>query len=148
MTDDIRAVPCGSCHKCCNGETITLTDDENPEQYGVENLCIIPSQDGNGQSLALKWKENGDCIMLGENGCTVWPNHPTMCKQYDCRLHYIQLMSMSRRQRRALAKQVVGPGTGDAQRMLKEYLDIGGEMLAKHPIEPRAGDDAPLPCED
>lgn len=35
--------------------------------------------------LALKWKDNGDCIYLGEKGCTIWPRRPAVCKEFDCR---------------------------------------------------------------
>src|SRR5580658_7275222 len=119
MADDIRAVPCGTCKKCCSsGEAIILKDDDGPEQYGIDNLGIDPH--GN---LVLRFKPNGDCILLGENGCTVWPNHPAVCRQYDCRLRYLELMAMNRQQRKAWAKSVTG--TGNPKEVLKSYLDVG-----------------------
>jgi len=133
MPSQIVSVPCGKCQLCCKGgEAITLIEDDNPEQYGIDNLQIV--QCGNEQYLALKWKPNGDCILLGDNGCTVWPNHPTMCRRYDCRLRYLELMAMTRQQRKGWAKSITG--TGDSKQILKGYLDVGREMLAKHPIEP------------
>jgi Fe-S-cluster containining protein len=136
MFDQIVPVPCGTCKRCCQGgEAIVLQEVDVPNidlYYGADNLQIA-EHDGQ-RELILKWKPNLDCILLGENGCTVWPNHPKMCQTYDCRLRYRELMAMTRQGRKAWAKSITG--SGDSKQILKGYLDVGREMLAKHPIEP------------
>jgi len=74
----IAKVDCGSCRKCCKGNSlIMLQDDESPDRYD----CVWhPHFDG----YALKRKPNGDCVYLGEDGCTIWGRHPIICRIFDC----------------------------------------------------------------
>jgi hypothetical protein len=51
---------------------------------------------------ALKHKENGDCIYLGDNGCTIWDRAPAVCQMFDCRTLY---MATTRKQRKKFVKQ-------------------------------------------
>src|SRR5262245_61224973 len=60
---EYAAVPCGSCRLCCQNHTLVmLTDAENPADYETV------TRKG---ALCLAMKENGDCIYLGEQGCTI-----------------------------------------------------------------------------
>jgi len=131
---DLVNVPCGTCQKCCKNEAIVLTDEDSPLQYGIDNLQLASGPRGDEELVILKQRPNGDCILLGEKGCTVWPNHPAMCKKYDCRVRYMELMAMTRQGRKIWAKSSV-TSTADSKKYLKELLDVGREMLDKHPIE-------------
>lgn len=51
--------------------------------------------------VALAWNEDGDCIYVGPEGCTIHARRPALCRGYDCRVAYL---SLTRQQRRADAK--------------------------------------------
>lgn len=73
----IAKIDCGSCTKCCVGfQQVVLVETDDPHQYRTRQLA--PG------IYALEHKPNGDCIYLGENGCTIYGRHPTVCKVFDC----------------------------------------------------------------
>ena len=39
----------------------------------------------------LDHKSNGDCIYLGDTGCTIHARRPQMCRELDCRILATQL---------------------------------------------------------
>jgi Fe-S-cluster containining protein len=60
---------------------------------------------------------NGDCVYLGEGGCTIWDRAPYECRMYDCR----EMFKNSDRPGRKLAvKNGVVP---------KAIFDRGRELL-------------------
>lgn len=68
---------CGSCRKCCqNDPLIVLTEADDPARYRCHEI--------KGGLYALDRKPNGDCIYLGEQGCTIWGRHPQICRVFDC----------------------------------------------------------------
>jgi Fe-S-cluster containining protein len=67
--------------------------------------------------LKLGHRENGDCAYLGESGCTIHENRPTVCRQFDCRTMFL---SMTRAERRAWIK---------SGNMSKEVFQAGRERL-------------------
>lgn len=83
MTD----VPCNGCRLCCQSAAITLQDGDNPDDYDCEPW---------NNTMKLKNKPNGDCIYLGEKGCTIYERRPQICRVYDCRK---QFLSLKRRER-------------------------------------------------
>jgi Fe-S-cluster containining protein len=57
---------------------------------------------GNGFAIMqLKHKENGDCVFLGEHGCTIYDRRPTVCRKFDCRVLF---MNQTREERREWIK--------------------------------------------
>lgn len=98
---DARDVPCGSCHRCCQGHNaIMLLEDEgdNLENYDYEIKTLAPGLTG----PVLKEKSNGDCIYLGEDGCTIHDRAPKVCRVFDCRRWYL---SHSRAERKRMVKR-------------------------------------------
>lgn len=74
MTD----VPCNGCTLCCHGPIIlhpALGDD--PDAYQCD---LVPDV-----GYRLRRKPDGSCIYLRENGCSIWPNTPGVCRAFDCR---------------------------------------------------------------
>lgn len=51
--------------------------------------------------MQLKHQANGDCIYLGDHGCTIYDNRPRVCREFDCRLTFA---TTSREQRRTMIK--------------------------------------------
>ena len=80
---------CGTCRVCCQGEVLILHPEmgDNPAQY----LCRTIKNPLTGKLVfSLAQKENGDCVYLGENGCTNYENRPAICREFDCRRFYLK----------------------------------------------------------
>lgn len=89
----IAQVDCGDCHACCKRELVPLMPDDNPALYETEEHPIA--------GLILTRRPNGDCVHLGPDGCTVYPNHPIVCRAFDCAE---QFRKSSRADRRHMLK--------------------------------------------
>jgi len=107
-------VPCGDCHLCCRMMTPVLVErGDDPAQYDTA-LCLTPGKE---PYLILNRQDNGDCIYLGEHGCTIHARAPWVCRTFDCR----ELFKASDRAGR---KQAIKRGD-----MSKEIFDRGRELL-------------------
>jgi Fe-S-cluster containining protein len=74
-------VPCNGCTACCHhGRVDVVTALEAPEH--LAHLDLEPDDLGD---MKLRRKEDGSCIHLGEQGCTVYEHRPLACRVYDCR---------------------------------------------------------------
>ena len=51
--------------------------------------------------MQLKHHANGDCIYLGDNGCTIHDNRLRVCREFDCRLTFA---TTTRERRRMMIK--------------------------------------------
>lgn len=80
-TDVLPKLVCGGCRTCCLGDTITLEPGEN--FYAYKTISV------NGRAQLQKG-EDGNCVYLGETGCTIYDRQPRMCRALDCR-KYAQL---------------------------------------------------------
>jgi len=77
-----NVVPCGGCHLCCRMMTpIHVERGDDPTQYDIA-VCYSPNKP---PYLILNRKNNGDCIYLDENGCTIHDRAPWTCRTFDCR---------------------------------------------------------------
>jgi len=92
-TKDVKDVkgantPCRSCTMCCH---LPMTPelypefDESPDDYD----CYQKES----EVWALKNKDDGSCIYLGDKGCTIYARRPFACKIYDCR-HWVAVSVM------------------------------------------------------
>jgi Fe-S-cluster containining protein len=73
-----------------------------------------------GGVTVLKHKANGDCVYLGESGCTIHGRAPVMCRVYDCREQYRRYSRGERRElmrRRVLDPEVVR----QAAKLIREF---------------------------
>lgn len=88
------SVPCNGCTACCQNELLMLHPEfgDNPREYLTQKA---------GAKDALQQKENGDCIYLGKQGCTIWERRPAMCREFDCRRDFL---ITTRRQRQMLVQ--------------------------------------------
>ena len=75
-------VPCNGCTACCKGQRIILTKADRGEKYRI--APTIKGNDGKTQWM-LQHKPNGDCIYLGDSGCTIHDRAPKACRDFDCR---------------------------------------------------------------
>lgn len=75
----IADVPCNGCTRCCHGDAIRILPGEDAGQWRTVPHERWPSQ------RMLDHKPDGDCIYLGDRGCTIHATKPRMCKEMDCR---------------------------------------------------------------
>lgn len=73
-------VACDGCTLCCEGDAVRLLPGDDIDSYKTEQHPRVKS------ARMLAHKENGDCVYLGESGCTIYERRPTMCRTMDCRL--------------------------------------------------------------
>lgn len=94
---------------------------DDPSKYQTA-MCHTP---GKAPYLILDRHANGDCVYLGEHGCTIHDHAPWVCRTFDCR----ELFKASDRigRRRAIKR-------GD---MTKEIFDRGRELLDVDRSRPR-----------
>ena len=113
----MRNVPCGRCTACCQGDVILMHPEmgDQASDYETEEIPI------NGQLAdVLKQKDNGDCIYLGAQGCTIHERAPAICREFDCRDLWRRLGSRAERRRMVAAGMVS-----------KDVLDAGRERSHK-----------------
>jgi Fe-S-cluster containining protein len=46
--------------------------------------------------FALASDENGRCVYLGPSGCSIYERRPLLCRNFDCRKHYLILPKQDR----------------------------------------------------
>ena len=61
---------------------------DDPNAYETQML---------GGLQALAHKPNGDCVYLGEKGCTIHERRPAVCRAYDCAGQFRQFTRAERR---------------------------------------------------
>jgi len=106
-------VPCNGCTLCCRTLIVPLAEEEY-EQY---QWAWITKRDGTRLGRALQRKPTGECVYLGEQGCTIHERAPHVCKRFDCR-------ELFRKSDRAGRRAAVKSG-----KLPKALFDKGREML-------------------
>lgn len=112
MTRAVANVPCNGCTACCQHDLVFL----HPEQGDIVESFITfevtnPLTGEHGHALQHKAKaDGGGCVYVGPAGCTIHDRVPAVCKAFDCRQLYLDLMSIPRPRRRKLLKQMRSHG--------------------------------------
>jgi Fe-S-cluster containining protein len=101
---------CKQCQTCCknfirNGKRVASVYLKVSEigNFDFSKLDVVSPV-----SIVLKVKENGDCIFLGPEGCTVYDKRPEQCRTYP---FWSELMD-NKRQWDFLGKSCHGIGKG------------------------------------
>ena len=89
-------VPCNGCRACCINDMIILHPEHGDRAADFQTVACRHPLTGK-PALMLDHKPNGECVYLGEGGCTIHERAPAICREYDCRKQYL---SMSRPERR------------------------------------------------
>lgn len=119
----VTEAPCGTCRLCCFHQVIVL----HPEKGDDPKLYVtIPGRHPTtGQPAYLLPKNpDGSCFYLGEAGCTIYGQHPVMCKAFHCAKAFESFMAMPRAERRRRLKD---------SRLDQPTIDKGREMHALRP---------------
>lgn len=102
----ISTVSCGTCKACCVNTLVLLYPEhgDDTSKYETEDL------DGRKR---LKVRENGECIYLGERGCTIYKDRPIICQSYDCAQQFASLDRNARRyaiKKGIMTKEIMAAG--------------------------------------
>jgi Fe-S-cluster containining protein len=97
-------VQCGSCTACCY-QAVVLMDEEHG--YEAES---IPTPDG--VLLLLKRRDDGACVYLTEDGCSIHDARPACCRVFHCGRWYARLTP-------GMRKEMLRRGDANDRRMLK-----------------------------
>ena len=73
-------VPCGTCSACCHYDGIPV--DAKRDKPRLPHLRTERNVTG---ELVLQRRDDGACVHLGEQGCTVYEQRPGVCRSFDCR---------------------------------------------------------------
>jgi uncharacterized protein len=104
----IRAdVPCNGCTACCRNDLLFLHPELGDDAGSYETMPAVNPITGRA-GLALKHKPDGGCIYLGEKGCTIHERAPAICREFDCRRFYLNLLRETTRaeRRRAVSQGI------------------------------------------
>lgn len=93
-----RAVPCNGCTLCCQGDAVRLEPEDMDKGYQTEPHPYIPG------ALMIAHRPNGDCVYLGEGGCTIHDTAPSLCRAADCRAVALRYDFISARRLHALGR--------------------------------------------
>lgn|SRR5574337_648562 len=80
LRSGVYDVPCNGCTLCCHNDAVRILPHEDASKWQTEPHNMMPG------ALMLAHKPNGDCVYLGERGCTIQHDKPQMCYEMDCRL--------------------------------------------------------------
>ena len=116
MTDATKParadVPCAGCTLCCRRDALILHPEmgDDPEQYDtVQTAHPLTGK----PAIMLAHKPNGDCVYLDRaTGCTIHDRAPAICRKFDCRGFYRQLVESSTRKerRRMIERGLISKG--------------------------------------
>jgi Fe-S-cluster containining protein len=92
---DRTPVPCNGCRACCQGGEAVVLFPERGDRIADYQTRTIPS--AHGPLTILQQKPNGDCVYLGEQGCTIHERAPALCRRFDCRAYFLAQPRQARR---------------------------------------------------
>ena len=69
-------VPCNGCTACCKHDRVFLGPKDDPFAFKWH--------EDNGYAV-LDTKDNGECVYLADDGCSIHGHAPAICKRMDCR---------------------------------------------------------------
>jgi Fe-S-cluster containining protein len=75
-------VPCNGCTACCHQRI-----DINPVFESVDEAKRHLEMTQDEYGYCLQRRDDGACIHLGPEGCTVYEHRPISCRAYDCRIY-------------------------------------------------------------
>ncbi len=128
-------VPCGDCRACCRaGYFIAVTPDDEAARRRIPAALIFPAPGAPAGHNLLPHNEAGACPMLETAGCSIYPDRPFTCRQYDCRVfaatgivdsesHRTEVMAQARRWRFDFSS--------DAARERQQHLAAGAAFLRR-----------------
>ncbi len=95
-------VPCDGCTACCRGGELVVLFPEDGDDVSLYDCDTVKTSR---ETLhVLRHRPNGDCIYLGDNGCTIYDHAPAVCRRFDCRRYFLSMPRNERRQMERVAR--------------------------------------------
>ena len=80
-------VACGTCTGCCSGsQFVHIEPDEHVARAAIPPAWLVPAPGMPPGHQVIGFDAEGRCPMLGDSGCTIYPDRPRACRVYDCRV--------------------------------------------------------------
>jgi Fe-S-cluster containining protein len=89
-------VPCNGCTECCQSNQGLVLHPDRGDEVESYQFRILGHRVNGDPVFALAADENGRCVYLGSNGCTIYDRRPLLCRSFDCRTHYLMLPRQDR----------------------------------------------------
>lgn len=105
---------CTQCGRCCGGAPGYVWVDRADIERMAAHLDMPVDRFRSDYCrrvwlrVSLKERPNGDCVLLGPGGCTVYPVRPPQCRTFPFWTHILK----NRRSWEALKKKCPGVGQG------------------------------------
>jgi len=79
----MKELDCGGCTACCEwGDDTAIRPVLSQYEQSVLRHTIVKGV------ARLEANEHGNCVYLGNKGCTIYDHRPDQCKFFDCRHLY------------------------------------------------------------
>lgn len=80
-------VPCGPCTACCRArQFIQIEADDVDARRVIPRALLFPAPGRPGVSV-LGFDERGHCPLFKNDGCSIYPDRPRACRDFDCRVY-------------------------------------------------------------
>ena len=123
--EDRHVVPCGSCTACCRLSWVFLDPDQGDVAALYDTVEVVHPTTGILVKALAHRPGGGGCTYLGQGGCTIHERAPAMCRNFDCRVYYAQMMEKPRAVRKRELRD---------QYTAKELFDAGADLQRQHPL--------------
>lgn len=89
-------MPCNGCTACCkSNQGLFLHPEQGDEVESYRHRVVTDRATGKPVFL-LATEADGQCVYLGQSGCTIYGRRPLLCRGFDCRKHYLILPRQDR----------------------------------------------------
>ena len=135
---------CLACGLCCSGVLFSTVE------VRAEELHLVPAADLNLQRRRDKHVFSLPCPVHREDRCTVYPQRPAICRQYECGLlrdhqagriglpEALKIVAETRQRAREITSRL--PSTDDGRALGLRLRDLADEMRADPGGPPSAGE--------
>jgi len=80
-------VPCGDCVGCCTSSYFVHVRPEDAAARAVIPARLLVKAPGQPDGhFVIGFSNDGSCPMLNERRCSIYPQRPRTCRDYDCRI--------------------------------------------------------------
>ena len=89
-------MPCNGCTECCRSNQGLVLHPEQGDDVVSYQHRTLAARDTGEPVFVLAADQSGQCVYLGDRGCTIYERRPFLCRSFDCRTHYLMLPRQDR----------------------------------------------------
>lgn len=80
-------VPCGECRGCCvSGYSVQIRPHDAGARWRIPPELLASAPGFARGELTMAARPDGTCPMLRDGECSIYPDRPQTCRDYDCRI--------------------------------------------------------------